>query len=167
MKNLILSLSVCIVACGCKKDGETVAVNNQSNEFSIKINKDQLAKDARETGDKLRDAGQKIGDELGKAKDKTVEALRKGGDEIKESAANAGDAIRRKDAEISDKVRTSVKDSNDGVKATARSVDIQVHEGKVTLKGNVPTDAEKQEIERTARAIPGVQSVENELVVKP
>ncbi|MDB6054099.1 MAG: hypothetical protein JWN25_1622 [Verrucomicrobiales bacterium] len=167
MKNLIISLSVCLIVCGCQKEGERVAVNNQSNEFSIKINKEQLAEDARATKDKLRDAGEKIGDELGKAKDKTVEAFKKGGAEIKEKAGATRDSVNPQDEELLGKVKSSITPSNDGVKSSNRNVDIQVHDGKVTLTGSVPTDAEKQEIERTAKGIPGVQTVQNDLTVKP
>jgi len=43
---------------------------------------------------------------------------------------------------------------------------IVVEEGVVTLRGQVNTEAEKQEIESKARTVPGVQRVDNQLKVK-
>jgi len=43
---------------------------------------------------------------------------------------------------------------------------ITVEEGVVTLRGQVATEAEKQDIESKARSVPGVQRVDNQLKIK-
>ena len=42
---------------------------------------------------------------------------------------------------------------------------ITVEEGVVTLRGEVATEAEKQDLEAKARTVPGVQRVDNQLKV--
>jgi osmotically-inducible protein OsmY len=49
----------------------------------------------------------------------------------------------------------------------ATKVQIEAHEGKVTLLGDVRSWAEREEAERTAWAAPGVYAVENRIVVIP
>ncbi|ODU02018.1 MAG: ornithine aminotransferase [Planctomycetes bacterium SCN 63-9] len=49
----------------------------------------------------------------------------------------------------------------------ARKVLVETHDGKVTLKGDVRSWAERQEAERTAWAAPGVSAVENRIAVSP
>lgn len=44
-------------------------------------------------------------------------------------------------------------------------LDIMVAEGKVTLSGTVDTAAQKQQVEKMVRAIKGVKSIENQLLV--
>ena len=44
-------------------------------------------------------------------------------------------------------------------------LDILVAEGKVTLSGTVDTAAQKQQVEKMVRAVKGVKSVENQLLV--
>jgi hypothetical protein len=44
-------------------------------------------------------------------------------------------------------------------------LDIMVAEGKVTLSGTVDTAAQKQQVEKMVRAVKGVKSIENQLLV--
>jgi hypothetical protein len=46
---------------------------------------------------------------------------------------------------------------------TARSIDITIDDGIVTLKGRVATPAESKMIESIAKGVPGVRSVTNEI----
>ena len=47
----------------------------------------------------------------------------------------------------------------------ARRVDVETDDGKLVLKGNVKSWAEREEAARAAWAIPGVQDVDNRLVI--
>lgn len=49
----------------------------------------------------------------------------------------------------------------------ANQVRVEAHEGKVTLRGDVHSWAERQEAERTAWAAPGVTQVEDLLTITP
>lgn len=49
----------------------------------------------------------------------------------------------------------------------AQKVRVETHDGKVTLRGDVHSWAERQEAERTAWSAPGVTHVENHITVTP
>jgi osmotically-inducible protein OsmY len=48
---------------------------------------------------------------------------------------------------------------------TLKNIQVTTSSGRVTLKGTVNSDAEKQEIEKQIKQLPGVQSVDNQLTV--
>jgi osmotically-inducible protein OsmY len=49
----------------------------------------------------------------------------------------------------------------------AQKVRVEAHEGKIMLRGDVHSWAERQEAERTAWAAPGVTKVENHITITP
>jgi uncharacterized protein YrrD len=70
------------------------------------------------------------------------------------------------DVEIYRRVSTTLRTD---ATATAEPTDgykITVEEGVVTLRGQVDTEAEKQDLESKARTVPGVQRVDNQLKVR-
>ncbi len=68
------------------------------------------------------------------------------------------------DVEIYRRLSTELRTETRPVPADGYT--ITVDEGVVTLRGQVDTTAEKQDIESKARSIPGVSRVDNELTVK-
>jgi osmotically-inducible protein OsmY len=46
-------------------------------------------------------------------------------------------------------------------------IDVDVHQGAVTLKGKVRTDKQRVRAEKIAKKVKGVTSVNNQLVVSP
>lgn len=76
---------------------------------------------------------------------------------------------------ISVKARVSPKDVKDKIKSAfhrsaeidVRRIDVEVHDGKVILHGNVRSWAEKKEAQRAAWSAPGVTSVEDQIAVTP
>jgi osmotically-inducible protein OsmY len=49
----------------------------------------------------------------------------------------------------------------------AKRIRVEAHDGKIILRGDVPTWVERQEAERTAWAAPGVTNVENFITITP
>lgn len=70
------------------------------------------------------------------------------------------------DRELTRKIRKSVVDA-EGMSTYAKNVKIISIDGKVTLRGPVNTDDEKQKIEAFAKAAAGDANVTNELEVMP
>jgi cytidylate kinase len=66
------------------------------------------------------------------------------------------------DLALAAKVRATLKSHPE----TARlDVDVLASDGAITLRGSVPEAKHRQDIERIARTIPGVQGVESELII--
>jgi hyperosmotically inducible periplasmic protein len=70
------------------------------------------------------------------------------------------------DRDIMQKVRRSVMDDK-SLSTYAHNVKIISQNGRVTLKGPVRSDEEKQTVERKAREVAGEGNVDNQLTVKP
>jgi osmotically-inducible protein OsmY len=68
------------------------------------------------------------------------------------------------DAALTAKVKASL--IADG-RVSATRVSVETASGVVTLKGEVPTEQEKQAAEQAARTVSGVKSVKNEVKVNP
>lgn len=66
------------------------------------------------------------------------------------------------ESSLAKQVRESLTSQN----ASLSNVNIMEADGKVTLTGTVKTEAEKQNLEAQAKAVQGVQSVDNKLEVK-
>jgi hyperosmotically inducible periplasmic protein len=70
------------------------------------------------------------------------------------------------DRDIMQKIRKAVMDDK-SLSTYAHNVKIVSQRGKVTLKGPVRSDAEKQTIERIANDVAGAGNVTNQMTVKP
>lgn len=66
----------------------------------------------------------------------------------------------RKDAELTDKVRGALG-------PMAQSLDIDSNAGVVRIRGQLDSDQAKQQVQETARKIPGVTWVQDQTSVKP
>lgn len=69
------------------------------------------------------------------------------------------------DREISRQVRRAIT-SNDQLSTGAKNVKVITQNGKVTLRGPVASDEEKQAVAAAAQRVSGVTSVDNQLEVK-
>ncbi len=68
------------------------------------------------------------------------------------------------DGEVIDQVRVRLANDPDvgGVK-----IDVDAHDGAVTLAGKVKTEKQRAKAEKLAKKVKGVSSVNNQLVVSP
>ena len=78
--------------------------------------------------------------------------------------AGAANAVQPPDAWVTTQVKMSLLTS-EGV--SARNVHVDTVEGRVTLHGSVPTEAEKARAQEVARKIEGAREVRNLLQVVP
>ncbi|HYL36780.1 MAG TPA: BON domain-containing protein [Bryobacteraceae bacterium] len=68
------------------------------------------------------------------------------------------------DDSLIDQVRVKLANDPD---VGGMKIDVEVHQGAVTLKGKVRTDKQKAKAEKIAKRVKGVASVANQLVVSP
>jgi len=120
------------------------------------------AKDAGATvADGAKDAGEAIGD----AAKATGTAITDGAKKAGGATADAGRGVAgvAKDMWITAATKTKLMADDD---TPAMSINVDTHDGEVTLFGTVPTKQAKADAETTARSVDGVKSVHNELVVE-
>ena len=70
------------------------------------------------------------------------------------------------DRKITQQIRQAVT-KDDSLSTSAQNVTIITQDGKVTLRGTVKSDSEKQKIADEAKKVSGVKNVENLITVKP
>jgi hyperosmotically inducible protein len=68
------------------------------------------------------------------------------------------------DDSLVDQVRVKLANDAD---VGGMKIDVDVHQGAVTLKGKVRTDKQRVKAEKIAKKVKGVTSVNNQLVVSP
>jgi hyperosmotically inducible protein len=70
------------------------------------------------------------------------------------------------DRKITQQIRQAVV-KDDTLSTSAQNVKIITQDGKVTLRGTVKSEGEKQKIAEKAKSVAGVKNVENLITVKP
>ena len=68
------------------------------------------------------------------------------------------------DGEVIDQVRVKLVNDPD---VGGMKIDVDAHDGAVTLTGKVRTDKQRTKAEKLAKKVKGVTSVDNKLVVSP
>ncbi len=79
---------------------------------------------------------------------------------------DAGDTMKKVDKNTDDAIENHMKAAIAANKWENQHIRFDAKNGVLTLKGDVDTMGQRQEVEKTAAAIPGVQQVVNELQVK-
>lgn len=74
-------------------------------------------------------------------------------------------SVEKEDVEISRKIRREIT-KDDSLSISARNVKIITERGKVTLRGPVKSEDEKEKVFQVAQQIAGKDKVENQLEVK-
>lgn len=79
---------------------------------------------------------------------------------------DASQAITALDRDTTQKIRKAVVDDK-SLSTYAHNVKILVKDGKVTLRGPVRSEDEKQAVAKAASSVAGAENVTNELTVEP
>ena len=87
-----------------------------------------------------------------------------GGNEKKPPTAS-DQSENEADRKITQQIRQAVT-KDDSLSTSAQNVTIVTQDGKVTLRGTVKSDSEKQKIAEKAKQVSGVKNVENLITVK-
>jgi hyperosmotically inducible protein len=70
------------------------------------------------------------------------------------------------DAKLTQTVRRALSDDST-LSSAAKDATVAARDGVVTLTGAVPSQAEKERVEKDATNVAGVQRIDNQLTVKP
>ena len=125
-----------------------------------------MKQDSRENAEKAReeskDTAQKIGDQAKETGDKIGEGAKEVGEKIKEGARAVGSEIDAKKQTVD--VKTALM-ADTSIDASHIDVDTNADTKTVTLKGTVPSAAQKAAAERVAREHAEGYAVRNQLTV--
>jgi hyperosmotically inducible protein len=142
-----VSLALLLSACGKQDDGKTAG---QQLDSAIAKTEDAAAKAKAKAESEMASAGTAM-------KNATQSAESSG----KDMAAKAGEKID--DLTITTAVTTGLAKDPD---LSALKINVDTRNGAVTLNGSAPTDAAREKASTLAKAVKGVNSVDNKLVVK-
>lgn len=152
----ISTLAFGLAACG-KSEDKTVGQKMDSA-----VSQTQQA--AENAGNKMEDSATKAADAtsnaMEKAGDKIASAADSAGAKIEQEAAKAGAALD--DAGITAQIKADLIKEPD---ISALKIDVDTKGGVVTLTGTVPSEALKSRAGDLAKAVKGVGSVNNNLMV--
>jgi|SRR3954452_25222447 len=79
---------------------------------------------------------------------------------------DAGSAMKKVDSNTDDAIENHMKAAIAANKWENQHISFNAKNGVLTLKGDVDTPGQRQEVQKTAASLPGVQQVVNELQVK-
>ena len=142
-----LALVLALCACGKQDDGKTA-------------------------GQQLDSSIAKTEQAAAEAKAKTESTLAKAGAALKDATQNAESSakdVASKAAEKMDDMAITAAVSSGLAKdpdLSALKINVDTKNGAVTLNGSAPTDAARERASSIAKAVKGVNSVENKLLVK-
>lgn len=149
----VSALALGLAACG-PNDNQTAG-----QKLDNAIDKtEQAADNAKAEADRAAEtAGQKIDN----AVDATKDAAANASEATKDAASNAADTMG--EAGVTAKVNAALIGDPE---LSALKINVDTHGNAVTLNGEAPNQAAKDRAEQLAKAVEGVQSVNNLLTVK-
>ena len=173
---LLVTLATAIVVAaflaGCDNKPATGNVDAQAREAGAKL--DNAAQRAKE---KLEEAAKKTEVAVNEGADKLKPQLQQAGAELKPKLENAGEKLKEAAQRTGDQIKAA-EASDSGITGTIKTryvaepnlsalkIDVDTHDGVVTLNGVVKDEAAKQRAEQVASSVKGVKSVKNHLTVK-
>lgn len=171
LMTLAAAIGVAASVAGCDRQS-TAQVDAQARDAGAKIDraaeraKVQLEAAAKKTGAAVNEGADKLKPELQNAGAELKPRLESAGEKLKEAARKTGDQIsaaEASDSGITGTIKTRYV-AEPGL--SALKIDVDTHEGIVTLNGVVKDDAAKQRAEQVASSVKGVKSVKNHLTIK-
>jgi hypothetical protein len=145
---------------GLEKDAE---INSERAREGAQEAQDDAARAADRAADSARDATDAIGDATRRAGDEIAETAREAGDRTREEAREGASTIDA--AQQTAQIKTALTADN-SIDASHIDVDTDAAAMTVTLKGYVPTAAQKMAAERVAREKAPNYRIVNQLTVR-
>lgn len=145
----------------CQNTARGVEADTEKNTAAAKEEAREAGSAAERTADRAADATRSTAD---RAADATKEAARDVGRETKEATNKVGATLDAAAQTL--QIKTALIDA-DNLDAAGIDVDTNATTKTVTLKGHVPTAAQKAAAERVAKEKAPDYRVVNELVVRP
>jgi osmotically-inducible protein OsmY len=156
----LASLSMALALGGCNKSDESQTAGQKLDSAIAKT--EQAAAEAKR---KTEQSGAEM-------KAKTEETFAKAGETLKNATENAASSARgaaSKAIEKMDDMAITTAITAELVKdpdIKVLKINVDTRDGAVTIKGSAPTDAVRERAGAVAKTFSGVQSVDNQLVVK-
>lgn len=144
-----LALILALSACGKQEEKESKTAGQQVDAAIAKT--EQAAAEARVKAEQA----------AAEAKAKTESTLASAGTVLKDAASKA--AEKMDDVAITAAVSSGIAKDSD---LSMLKINVDTKDGTVTLNGNAPTEAARDKAGSIAKAVKGVRSVDNKLVVK-
>ena len=173
---LLVALAGAIViaafVAGCDNKPTTAGVDAQARTAGEQLDraaeraKEKLSEAARKTEVAVNDGTEKLKPRLQEAGAELKPRLENAGEKLKEAARKTGDQIaaaESSDSGITGTIKTKYV-AEPGL--SALKIDVDTHDGVVTLNGVVKDEAAKQRAAQVASSVKGVKSVKNHLTVK-
>jgi osmotically-inducible protein OsmY len=150
-----LAVTALALAPACRNTAEGVKKDSR-------LNAEKARQEAQEVKEESKDAAHKIGEKAKEVGGEVAEAAKDVGQKIKEGAQQVGSEVGAKKQTVDVKAALMVDRSID---ASHIDVDTDAHTRTVTLKGTVPTAAQKAAAEKVARRKAEGYKVRNLLTV--
>ena len=150
-----LAMLALALAPACRNTAEGVKEDTRENTEKAK-------EESREARDASKDTADKIGDQAKETGDKIVEGAKDVGQAIKEGAQEVGSEVHAKKQTVD--VKTALM-ADKSIDASHIDIDTNADTKTVTLKGTVPSAAQKAAAERVAREHAEGYTVRNQLTV--
>lgn len=148
---MLVVIAACAVLAGCDNTAQGVKEDARENEAKAREEAREAEPAARDAGEEAREAGREVGEAAEKAGDTIAGAVR--------DVAPAADAAKQ----TLDVKAALMADS--AIDASKIDVDTDAATKTVTLKGSVPTAAQKASAERIAKGKAEGYTVKNMLTV--
>lgn len=153
-----LALVLALGACGKQDDNKTAG---QQLDSAIAKTEQAAAEAKAKTEQSAAEAKAKTESAMAKAGTAIKDAAQTAESSAKEAASKAGEKLD--DVSITTSVSSEIAKDSD---LSVFKINVDTKNGAVTLNGSAPTEAAREKAGNIAKAVKGVQSVDNKLVVK-
>jgi osmotically-inducible protein OsmY len=150
-----MAMLALFLAPACRNTAEGVKEDSRENAEKAKAESAKAADESKEAAGKMSDQAEKAGEKIGEAAKDAGHAIKEGAKEVASEVDAKKQTVDVKAALMADK----------GVDASHIDVDTDADTKTVTLKGSVPTQAQKAAADRIARDKAEGYRIVNQLTV--